>query len=161
MPELLAGALFEDAVAVGVEEVLEFRNLGEEFAAFVGVADAQAATAELHNLLAGDDVGASADGVVGTLEGFVLDELETAAVEDEGVAGDAGGVVVGFGEAAVDDHEATVGLDGTLAAGHAYGDMAVDDVTVLALDTEGVEDAVTDFGIVAKEVVVTLAFFVG
>ena len=116
--------------------------------------------AEFDNLLAGDDIGASADGVVGTLEGFVLDELEAATVEDEGVAGDAGGVVVGFGEAAVDDHEAAVGLDGTLSTCHAYGDMAVDDMTVLTFDTEGVEDAVTVFGIVAQKIVVTLSFLV-
>ena len=116
--------------------------------------------AEFDNLLAGDDIGASADGIISALEGFVLDELEAATVEDEGVAGDAGGVVVGFGEAAVDDHEAAVGLDGTLSTCHAYGNMAVDNMTVLTFDTEGVEDAVTDFGIVAQKIVVTLSFFV-
>ncbi len=156
-----AALLLEDAVTVGVEEVLKVGDLGAEFLALVGIGDEHAVGGHLDDLGGRLDIGLTDDGVAGGSERLVLYELETAGVVDEGVAGDAGLVVVGFRETAVDDHQPSACLDGVLALGGVDGHVAVDDVAVVAFHLEGVEDAVADLGGVAKLEVVALLFLVG
>ena len=91
-----AALLLEDAVAVGVKEILEVGDLGTEFLALVGVGDEHAVGGHLNDLGGRLDVGLTDDGVAGRGEGLVLYELEAAGVVDEGVAGDARLVVVGL-----------------------------------------------------------------
>ena len=93
------------------------------------------------------------DGFLGGGEGFVLHELESSAVIDQRVARDARGVVIGFGEASVDDHHASFGFDGTFSACRSDGDVPVDDVTVRSFHSEGIHDVVTHLGFGAQSIV--------
>ena len=68
------------------------------------------------------------------------DDAQYPGVVDEGVAGDAGGGLVGFAEAAVDDDELAAALDGTLALLGFDGDVAVDDVAVGAFQAKFLEE---------------------
>ena len=61
----LAALLFEDAVAVGVEEFLEVGDLGAELLTLVGVGHTHAMGGHLYDLGGGLDVGFTDDGIVG------------------------------------------------------------------------------------------------
>ena len=93
---LSAALLLDDAVTVGVEEVLEVGDLGTEFLALVGIGDEHAVGRHLNDLSGRFDVGLTDDGVAGRGERLVLYELEAAGVVDESVAGNARLVVVGL-----------------------------------------------------------------
>ena len=58
--QILTALLFEDAVTVGVEEVLEVGDLGTEFLALVGVGDEHAVGGHLYDLGGRLDAGLSA-----------------------------------------------------------------------------------------------------
>ena len=96
-------AFFDEASAVGGEELVEVDNLAGEFAAFVGVAHAHTVGLMLADDGVRDDVEAFFDGLDLRLEGLVLDELETARMVDERIPGDACPGLIGFREAAVDN----------------------------------------------------------
>ena len=111
--------LLDETAAVGEEQVVQIGNLHAQFGTDVGVVDHGALTGHLDDLRGTLDVRPVADGLFRGGEGFMLHQLESAAVVDEGVAGDASRVVVCFGETAVDDHQPPVGLDGVFALAHA------------------------------------------
>ena len=109
-----------------------------------------------HNLRARLDVRSVANGLFGAGEGFVLYELESAAVIDQRISGNAGGLVVGAGEAAVNHHQLSASLAGILATGNVYGNVAVDDVAICALRSESIQNAVAHFGVVAVLEIIAL-----
>ena len=150
----------EDAVTVSVEELLEVGDLRAEFLTLVGVGNEHAVRGHLNNLGGRFDIGLTDDGITGRGEWLMLNELETAGVVDKGVACDTGLAVVGFREAAVDDHQASAGLDGVFTLGSMNGHVTVDDMAVLALHLEGIKDAVADLGRVAQFEIVALLFFI-
>ena len=80
---------------------------------------------------------------------------------DEGVAGNAGFGLVGFGESAVDNHHFAVGFDGLLALQRPHWHVTVDDVAVLTFHSKLVEDVVAHFFVVAQNLVVAFHFFAG
>ena len=86
----------------------------------------------------------------------MLYELESAAVIDQRISGNAGGLVVGAGEAAVNHHQLSASLAGILATGNVYGNMAVDDVTICALRSESIQNTVAHFGVVAVLEIIAL-----
>ena len=81
-------------MTVCVEQAAELFYLLLKLTSLVGVANADAAAHHLDDLRAALDVGAIGNGLGGTGERLVLNELEATAVIDEGVAGDARRVVV-------------------------------------------------------------------
>ena len=91
----------------------------------------------------------------------MLNELKSAGVIYQRVAGDTRFGLIGLGEAAVNHHELAAGLDGILTLDGLDGHVAVDDVTVLALNAELVKNHVNHFGVVAHGVVEALDLLVG
>ena len=156
---VVRGGLYE-AVAVGIEQLLEVGYLSLQLAAGVGVGYEHTVGRHLHYLRGALDVGAAQYGVLSAGEGLMLHKLESAAVVHEGVAGYAGLLVVGLREASVYHHEAALGLDGVLAAGGVHGHVAVDDVAVGAGNAEGVEYAVAYARVVAQGEVAALVLAV-
>ena len=106
----------------------------------VGVPHHHTLSAHFHDLRGAHDVRPFFDGLFGRCERFVLYQLEAPAVEHQGVARYSGRIMIGLGEAAVDDHQFAVGFDGCLSAPYAYRDVAVDDVAVLSRDSERIEN---------------------
>lgn len=151
----------DEALAVCPEEFHQLVDLALEFAAFVGVADSHTARAHLDDLVCADNVGAIFNGILCRGERFVLNELKAAAVEDEGVSGDSGGVVVGASKTSVDNHQTASGFNGILAIADFDGHVSVDDVAMVALGSEFVEYFVADFAVVAQCVVLAFRLAMG
>lgn len=147
------GFLFDEAVAVGVEQLVEVADVLLKVHALVGVAHSDAASHHLHDLFAALDVGAFGHSLLRAVERLVLDEFEATAVIDQCVASNARRVVVGFGKTTVDDHQHAVCLDGILALAGMDRNVAVDDVACLALHTEVVQQVGTHLGILTKLIV--------
>ena len=91
----------------------------------------------------------------------MLHKFKVAAVIDQRVAGDAGRLVIGFGETAVDDHQFAIGADRTLALLCAHGDMTVDNMALCSFDLELVKNHVADLLILPEFVVISFFLFVG
>ena len=106
---------FYHAVAIGIEQFFEVGNLRAQLDTFVRVGHQHAVGRHFHNLCCAFDVRATLDGVGCRGERFVLDELKSAAVIDEGVSGYSCFFVVCLAESAVDDHQFAVGLDWVFA----------------------------------------------
>ena len=145
--------LLDQPVAVGVEQVLQVRDLLLQLFPLVGVLHHLPVRAQLDDDGGGSDVGAFLDGLGGGLERLVLHEQEAARMVDQRVSGDARLRVVRPGEAPVDDQQLAVRLDGGLALDRAHGDVPVDDVPVLAGHPELVQELVADGLLVAQGVV--------
>ena len=71
--------------------------------------------AHFYNLGGTLDVGTACDGILGTCERFVLYELETARVINQGVACYTRFVMVSFGETTINHHQLSVCLDRILS----------------------------------------------
>jgi len=69
-------------------------------------------------------------------KGLMRDDADIVGVEDQGIAGDTGGGLIGLAEAAVDYDQLTVALDGAFTLLGLDGNMTVDDVAVGAFQTE-------------------------
>ena len=80
---------------------------------------------------------------------------------NEGVAGNTGLFVISLCETAIDDHQFATRLDGALALADMDGDVAVDDVAILALHLKLVEDAVGRGLVVTQGIVEALVLLVG
>ena len=80
------------------------------------------------------------DGILGTAEWLVGGQSHLMRVVNEGIAGYTCGRLVGTGEAAVDDEEASIALDGTLTVLALDRHMAVDDMAVWTFQTKFFED---------------------
>lgn len=156
----MASVFLKCTFAISLKERTEVFDARFDFVAAVGLGDENAMVGASDNLLEGDNVGTTHDGIGSGGKGFVLDEVEALAVVDESIAGDARRTVIGMGESSVDDEETAIGLDGilTLSGTHRY--VAIDDVAVAASHTEMVKDAVDDAGIVAQKIIVTFRLFV-
>lgn len=102
--------LFDEAVAEGYEQFHQFVDLRLELLPFVGVAHTHAALTQLHDLRGADDVGAVEHGVLGRRKGFVLHELESAAMEYERIARYARCLVICLRKTSVYHHKLSVGL---------------------------------------------------
>lgn len=68
---------------------------------------------------------------------------------DERVARNAGLLVVGLRESAVDNHQFSVRLNRVLAIAYVYRHMSVDDMSVLAYNIESVHYIVNDLFVIA------------
>ena len=146
-------------MAVGIEELAQRLDAAAYVAPLVGVAHMDALGELLYQVACALDVVSATDGLFGGGEGLVLDERHAARVVHEGVAGNAGGRLVGLGEAAVDDDEAAAGLHGVLALEGLHGDVSVDDVAVGSLDAKLAEQEVYGGIVVAQGVVVAFGLF--
>ena len=100
---------------VGAEQITQGVGLSLEFGADVSLGDLDAGVHALKDPGAVGDVHVFLNGGFPAAEGLMGDDAQHPGVVDEGVAGDAGGGLVGFAEAAVDDDELAAALDGTLA----------------------------------------------
>lgn len=124
------------AGTVGIEELFEGVDLLEEFLAFVGVFDAYPSSGEVLKECAAMDIGAGEDGLFTRFERLMLDELDTMAIIDKGISGDARFLLIGFGEAAVDDETLAVGADRRFSFDGANGYMSVNDTSRRRIKTE-------------------------
>ena len=131
-------------MSIGREEALEVVDLQLQLFAAIGVANVDAIVLEVLKLYVRMHIDAFDDGFLLRLEMIVLDQLEAVAVEDERIAGDAGGGVVGLGESAVDDETDAFGTDGRLALVGAYGHMTVDDMGAVLVEAEFAEDGLAN-----------------
>ena len=68
--------------------------------------------------------------------------------------------MVGLGEAAIDDHQASAGFDGILALRHMNGYVAIDDMTIGTFYLEGIEDTVAHLGRITKFEVVAFLLMI-
>lgn len=150
----------EGTLTVSMEKSAEVFDASLYLVAAISLRDEDAVVGAGDDLLKGDNIGPSHNGIGGGGERFVLNKVEAFAVVDECIAGDAGGAVIGVGKAAVDDKEASVGLDRVLALSSTHGDVAIDNVAVTALDAEMIEDVVDDAGIVTQEVIMAFRLLV-
>ena len=69
------------------------------------------------------------------------------------VSGYTGPVMVYLGETSVDYHKTATGLYRGLSLEHTHGNVPVDYMAMIALDTELIEYAVAHVGIVAQDIV--------
>lgn len=101
------GRLFraDDADAVGAQQHFQAVDFLLNFRTFIHVLDHQAVAGGLENGGGGQDVLVLLNGRLDAAEGFVGDQPQAVGGIDQGVAGDAGGGVIGLAEAAVDDDE--------------------------------------------------------
>lgn len=150
----------EGTLTVSMEKSAEVFDASLYLVAAISLRDEDAVVGAGDDLLKGDNIGPSHDGIGSGGEGLVLDEVEALAVVDEGVAGDARGAMIGMSESAINDEETPVCLDGVLALSSTHGDVAIDNVAVTALDAEMIEDVVDDAGIVTQEVIMAFRLLV-
>ena len=80
--------------------------------AFVGFADLHPVLQLVEDKALVGNIVIFVDGVILAGEGLVGNHPEMPGIEDQGIAGDAGGGLVGLAEAAVDDDQLTAALDG-------------------------------------------------
>ena len=137
-------------MAVGIEEFFEVFNLFLEFYALVGIGNKHSVTAHLNNLGCRLDICSTLNGIGRTCERFVLYKLETTAVINQCVPGNARFFMVGLGKTAIDDHQFSRSLNGVLTIGHMHGHMSVDDMSVGSLHTESIKDIVYNLFIVTQ-----------
>ena len=116
---------------------------------------------EFDQLGGGLDVESSLDSVLCIRKRLVLNELETSAVVYQRVSGNTRFGVVGFRETTIDDHEPSACLDGILAFRGMYGHVAVDDMAVIALNTESIKNTVANLSRITLQEIVALLLFVG
>ncbi len=159
--ELVFGTFLDETVTVGIKQFFQLFYLAFQFGTLVGVPYHHTLGAHFHDLRGAHNVRPVLDSFFGRCERFVLYQLESPAVEHQGVARYSGRIMICLGEAAVDDHQFAIGFDGCLSASHAYRDVAVDDVAVLPRDTERIENHVADFLVVPQSVVVPFLFGMG
>ena len=153
--------LGDGAGAVGFQQEQQVVHSGLEGFTFVGLADTHPGLQLFeHHAVAGDVV-VLVDGIPLAGEGLVGDDAVVPGIVDQGIAGDAGGGLVGPAEAAVDDQQLAAALDGAFALLGLYGDMTVDDMAVFAFQPEFLQNPVADCGILVVGVVGILGFCPG
>ena len=113
-----------------------------DFCAVVGVGDHHAVLAGLDDLRFGDDILILFQRLFHAAERTVRFQPQSVRVVYQGVARDAGGVVIFFTKAAVDDQQLAAGADRQLALDGANGRMAVDDVRRVGIEPEFLEDLI-------------------
>ena len=121
---------------------MKVANLIFQFATYVGVGYAHTMRGHFDYLCGRLDVGAFLYGINCGCERLMLYENEPTTVVDEGVAGNAGFLMIWLREATVNDHEFAVSFYGILAVAYVYGYVAVDDVAIVAYYVEGIKDIV-------------------
>ena len=92
----LSFRFFHEAMSIGIQQFFQIGNLLAQLPAYVGICHEHASVRHFHNLCGALDVGASQDGILCTGEGFVLYQLESAGVINQGVSGNTRLVVVCF-----------------------------------------------------------------
>ena len=123
-----------------MEELFECVDLLEELFAFVGITNAHAPAGEILQQGAVMYIRSGADGLFARFEGVMLDELDPVAVVDESVSGDACFLLVGFGEASVNDEAFAVGTHGCLSFDSTHRHVSVDDTSGGGVETELAQD---------------------
>ena len=68
--------LLDDAVAVGIEELLQVVYLSADVGTLVGVGDTHAVGRHLHDLCGAQDVGSAKDGIAGRGERLMLHQFK-------------------------------------------------------------------------------------
>lgn len=121
---------------------MKVANLIFQFATYVGVGYAHTVRGHFDYLCGRLDIGALLYGINCGCERLVLYENESTTVVDEGVAGNAGFLMVWLRETTINDHEFAVSFYGILAVAYVYGYVAVDDVAIVAYYVEGIKDIV-------------------
>ena len=137
--------LRQDTAAIDVHEAGQHVDVLLQLFADVGLIDLDAVVARLHEHGLWDDVLVVPDRVFKPFETLERGDPHAVGVEDEAVAGDAGGLLVGLREAAVDEEELAFSADGRLALGRLDRGVAVDDVGEFGIEAELVEDDLTAF----------------
>ena len=93
------------------------------------------------------------DGRITSDKGLVCHDPEGLRGADEGIAGNAGGRLIGLAEAAVDDDQLAAALDGAFTLAGFDRHMAVDDVAVRTLKTEFLQNELADGGVLIERVI--------
>ena len=131
----------EEAGRIGIDELAEGRDLDLVFLAQVRIGDEDTAVIAVH----GPDIGGVGFQLV--RQGIVvhmLGQSDVVGVVDQGVARDPRLLLVGLGDASVDDEEAAIGPHGALPLFLDDRDVAIDDVTLVGVQVELLEDLFGD-----------------
>ena len=107
---VLAFGLLDPTQLVGDDQLFQVVDLFPQDLALVHVLDQDAAVLLLQDVFAGDDIDVFGDGLFGADKGLVGPQGHVPAGIGQGVAGDAGGGLIGPAEAAVDDDDLAPGL---------------------------------------------------
>ena len=107
----LKSTLFDDAVAIGKEELFEVFHLLLELLANVGVPDQHAMSGEVEQLYLRMDIYTACHRFAQVVEVFMLNELHTMTIVDERVSCNAGLDLIRLGEAAVYHESESIGAD--------------------------------------------------
>ena len=121
---------------VGFQQIHQIGHLGMKAPALVGLGNLHAVVDLFDDVLITLDVLILVDCVVLAGKGLVGHDPEIAGGENQGIARDAGGGLVGLAEAAVDDDQLAAALDGALTLLGLHRHMAVDNMAVGAFQAE-------------------------
>lgn len=133
--------LLQKAGRIGIDELAKGRDLDLVFLAKVRIGDEDPAVIAIH----GPDVRSVGFQLIRQgIEVHVLGQGDVVGVVDQGVARDPRLLLVGLGDAAVDDEEAAIGPHGGLSLFLDDRDVAVDDMALVGVQVELLEDLFGD-----------------
>ena len=115
----------QNTVLIRTKQRVEVVDLFPHDPALVGVADSLPAALYLDRLRDGLDILIPGERRLDVRHLAVREEAQTTGVRDERIAGDARLLVVGFGEAAVDDNCPAARLDRALPLLHRSSDLTI------------------------------------
>ena len=146
---------------VGLQQKQQVIHSGLVFPALVSIRYPQPHRQLFKDHAVAGDIVVVVNGVVLAGERLVGNHPVMPGVVDQGVAGDAGGGLVGFTETAVDDQQLAAALDGAFALADLHGNMAVDDVAVLPFQAEFLQQHIAYSRILIIGVIGVLGFCPG
>ena len=148
--------LLYQALPVRHYQLAEVFDLHHKFLASVGVADEHTVVLELFELDAAVDVRTFLNRLFLALKWLVLNQLQAVRIVYQRVARNARGLVVGFGESAVDDKTLAARPHRRFAVSGADGDVSVDDARFFGVESKFAHNVVAGVGVVGEDVVRTL-----
>ena len=144
--------------AVGLQQQLQVVHPALQFAALVGISDPHSVLHFFKNHAFIGNIVILVHGVPLSGKGLVGHNAVMAGIVDQSIARNAGGGLVSPAEAAVDNQQLSSALHGAFSLFHLHRHMAVDNMAMLAFQTELLQEPVTDRRILIIGIVGILRF---
>ena len=134
--------LFQDSVTIGIEQLAQIINLLTELSSLVCISHKHTMGRQLNKLCCRLDVLPSLNSISDIHKWFMLNKLETAAMVNQCISCNTRFLMISLRESSVNHHQFAIGLDGIFTLRGMNGNVAIDDMAIVASNAEGIENTV-------------------